>query len=166
MIKIRYFIILFLIIPFTVLSQKDTIEDKNFLLKPNEESPYFRECRRIDKRNKECFKKQFLKHFKRRFNQELPRKLDIPSGKKTIFIKFRINDIGQIDSIQVNSPHPKISIEVLRVLKKFPKLKPGKLNGVAVPVKYQIPIYLFVEESKSERKIRRKREKLEKRSKN
>jgi protein TonB len=151
--------------PFIILSQENIVKNENSLPQRNEESPFFRECRRSDKRTNECFTKQFLKHFKRRFNAELPYKLDLPSGKKSIFIKLRINKEGKIDSIQVNAPHPKVEQEVLRVLRKFPRLNPGKLNGVPVPVKYQIPIYLFVEESKSERKARRKREKLEKRSK-
>lgn len=159
----QFFCILFLLGSLSVFSQ-ETKDIKITELK--EESPFFRECKRSKKRNKDCFEKQFLKHFKRRFNAELPYKLDLKSGKKTIYISFTINLKGKLDDIKVYAPHKKIELEVIRVLKKFPKLFPGVQNGAEVPVKYSTTIFLFVGESKTEKRERKATEKRERKSKN
>lgn len=158
--KFKFLWFLALLVSLNLYSQN--IKENSVL----EEPPFFRECKRSYKKTNECFQKQFKKHFKRRFNAELPYKLDLKSGKKTIHIDFRINVDGIVDSIKVNAPHKKIELEVIRVLKKFPKLYPGIQNGVTVPVKYYTTVSLFVSESKSEKKARRKKERSERKNKN
>ena len=38
------------------------------------------------------------------------------------------------------SVHPLLDAEALRVIKRMPKWKPGKVNGEPVNVKYRLPI--------------------------
>lgn len=148
---IQYLVLIFFLISLSLFSQ----ENKSFEL--IEERPVFKGCKGDASQLKTCFDKKFNKHFKRRFNTSLPSKLNLSPGKKTLYIHFRINSKGKLDSIKVLAPHPKLELEVKRVLKKFPRLKPGRLRGVPVPVIYTVPIYIYIEETKTKRKKRKKR---------
>lgn len=151
--KSRYLIFWLLVTVFNLFSQENNKINTYDVI---EKVPVFRGCKGNNEKLKNCFNKQFKKHFVRRFNGDLPNNLNLSPGKKTIDIVFRITKKGKIDSISVNASHKKIELEVIRVLKRFPKLIPGKLRGIPVAVKYHIPIYLFVEESRKERRSKRK----------
>jgi protein TonB len=85
------------------------------------------------------------KHFVRKFDAELPNELGLSSGKKRVFIGFKIDKNGNIVNVQARGPHPKIEDEVLKVMKQLPKMKPGRQRGKPVGVKYSIPFTLIVE---------------------
>ncbi len=62
------------------------------------------------------------------------------SGK--VYIRFTIDTDGSVVRAKVlKSVHPSIDNEALRVIKSLPKWKPGKNQGVPVPVFYTVPIY-------------------------
>ena len=81
----------------------------------------------------------------RKFDAELPNELGLSSGKKRVFIGFRIDEKGNVTEIKAKAPHPKIKSEVISVMKKLPKMKPGRQRGKPVGVKYNIPFTLIVE---------------------
>ncbi len=58
-----------------------------------------------------------------------------------VFVRFIINEKGLIeDESVIRSIHPLLDREALRVVKSFPKWKPGMQNGKAVKVWYTVPI--------------------------
>lgn len=122
---------------------EDVVEDVNFMV--IEDSPIFPGCKGTKKELKDCFSKKVQKHFNRRFNADLPNELGLSSGRKRVFIGFKIDRNGDIVNVQARAPHPKIQQEVIKVMKLLPKMKPGKQRGKPVGVSYNIPFTLLVE---------------------
>ncbi len=122
---------------------EEVIEDVSFMI--IEDVPVFPGCKGNKKQLKDCFSKMVQKHFSRKFNADLPNELGLPPGKKRVFIGFKIDRNGNVVNIQARAPHPKIKSEVVSVMNKLPKMKPGKQRGKPVGVKYSIPFTLIVE---------------------
>jgi protein TonB len=110
-----------------------------------EDVPVFPGCKGNKQELKDCFSKMVQKHFIRKFNADLPNELGLPSGKKKVYIGFKIDKNGDVVDIQARAPHPKIKDEVVSVMKQLPQMKPGRQRGTAVGVKYSIPFTLIVE---------------------
>jgi hypothetical protein len=96
------------------------------------------------KEAQKCFSIGVQKHFARKFNTSLPNRLGLSSGRKKVLIAFKINKDGDVTDIKVKAPHKKIKKEVIRVIKKLPKMKPGVQNGEKKDIKYSIPFTLIV----------------------
>ncbi|MDC0177429.1 energy transducer TonB, partial [Polaribacter sp.] len=122
---------------------EEVIEDVSFMI--IEDVPVFPGCKGNKAELKACFSKKVQKHFSRKFDAELPNELGLSSGRKRVFIGFKIDKSGNIVNIQARAPHPKIKSEVIKVMKQLPKMKPGRQRGKPVGVKYSIPFTLIVE---------------------
>ena len=122
---------------------EEVIEDVSFMI--IEDVPVFPGCKGNKSALKKCFSKKVQKHFSRKFNADLPNELGLDPGKKRVFIQFKIDKSGNVVDIKARAPHPKIKKEVVSVMKKLPKMKPGKQRGKPVGVKYSIPFTLLVE---------------------
>ena len=122
---------------------EEVVEDVSFMIIEN--VPVFPGCTGNNEELKACFSKMVQKHFSRKFDAELPNELGLSPGKKRVFIGFKIDRQGNIVNIQARAPHPKIKSEVVSVMKKVPKMKPGRQRGKPVGVKYSIPFTLIVE---------------------
>lgn len=85
------------------------------------------------------------KHFSKNFDSNLPNKLGLESGKKRIFIGFKIDKNGSVVNINARAPHIKLKEEVLRVMNTLPKMTPGEHKGEKIIVKYAIPFTIIVE---------------------
>ena len=96
--------------------------------------------------NKKCFSKKVQIHFVKNFNSELPKTLGLSSGRKRIFIGFKIDKKGDVVDIKARAPHPDIKEEVIRVMQSLPRMIPGENNGKKVDVKYSIPFTIFIPE--------------------
>lgn len=58
-----------------------------------------------------------------------------------VFLKFVVNKDGSVDRIEVTKGvDPALDKEAVRVINLLPKFKPGKQNGVPVPVWFAIPV--------------------------
>ena len=122
---------------------EEVVEDVSFMIIEN--VPVFPGCTGNNEELKACFSKMVQKHFSRKFDAELPNELGLSPGKKRVFIGFKIDRQGNIVNIQARAPHPKIKSEVVSVMKKLPKMKPGRQRGKPVGVKYSIHFTLIVE---------------------
>lgn len=122
---------------------EEVIEDVSFMI--IEDVPVFPGCKGNKAELKKCFSKMVQKHFSRKFDADLPNELGLSPGKKRVFIAFKIDRQGNIVNIQARAPHPKIKSEVVSVMNKLPKMKPGRQRGKPVGVKYSIPFTLIVE---------------------
>lgn len=122
---------------------EEVIEDVSFMI--IEDVPVFPGCKGSKAELKKCFSQKVQKHFSRKFDADLPNELGLSPGKKRVFIAFKIDRNGDIVNIQARAPHPKIKSEVISVMNKLPKMKPGRQRGKPVGVKYSIPFTLIVE---------------------
>jgi len=122
---------------------EEVIEDVSFMI--IEDVPVFPGCKGTKAQLKACFSKKVQKHFSRKFDADLPNELGLSSGRKRVFIGFKIDKKGKIVDVNARAPHPKIKSEVIKVMKQLPTMKPGKQRGKPVGVKYSIPFTLIVE---------------------
>lgn len=120
---------------------EEVIEDVPFTI--IEEVPLFPGCSSsgTKKQKKDCLNKKMFKHVGKHFNLGLAEEIGMDSGDKMrIFVMFKIDKDGSITSIKARAPHPRLKDEVVRVVKKLPKMKPGKQRGKPVRVSYTLPI--------------------------
>ena len=122
---------------------EEVIEDVSFMI--IEDVPVFPGCKGNKAALKKCFSQKVQKHFSRKFDADLPNELGLAPGRKRVFISFKIDKQGNIVNVQARAPHPKIKSEVVSVMNKLPKMKPGRQRGKPVGVKYSIPFTLVVE---------------------
>lgn len=92
-----------------------------------------------------CFSRQVQLYFMRKFNPRIANKLGLSTGRKRIFIGFKIDKTGKITDIECRAPHNKIKKEVIRVMKKLPKAQPAVFGRKIKNIKYSIPFTIIVE---------------------
>lgn len=110
-----------------------------------EEVPVFPGCSGDKNELKACFSKKVKKHVNRKFNAGLGQEVGLSSGKKRIYVLFKIDKNGEIQDVKVRAPHPSLVNEAERVVKTLPKMKPGKQGDRNVSVRYTLPISFVVE---------------------
>mgnify|MGYP000893994098 CR=1 FL=1 len=81
----------------------------------------------------------------KKFNADLASDLGLSPGVKRIFVVFKIDKRGNIVDVMARAPHKRLQDEAIRVVKLLPKMIPGKQRGIAVGVKYSLPIAFKVE---------------------
>ncbi|QOD60804.1 energy transducer TonB [Polaribacter haliotis] len=131
----------------TILTYKNGKTIVETLKKFGEETiPIFPGCEKSESISnaKKCFSKGVQRHFARTFDSKLPKKLGLSTGRKRILINFKVNKEGKSEDIRVKAPHPEIVDEVINVIRRLPKIKPGYQKGKPVSVKYAIPFTIIV----------------------
>lgn len=67
-------------------------------------------------------------------------------------VSFVVEPDGSVDNVEVaKSSSSVLDEEAVRVVKKFPKWKPGMIDGKPVRVKYCVPVNFKLQEVKEER---------------
>lgn len=122
---------------------EEVVEDVPFTI--IEDVPVFPGCKGTKTELKACFNKKMQKHFNKKFDAELPGELGLSPGRKRLTMQFRVDQNGDVVDIKALAPHPRLKKEVMRVVSKLPKMKPGKQRGKPVPVKYTLSIRINVE---------------------
>ena len=126
------------------VESEEIFEDVPFAI--IEDAPVFPGCEKGTKiEKKACFSKKIKKHINRKFNSGLASDLGLSSGKKKIFVMFKVDQTGRITEVQARAPHPRLQKEAIRVVNTLPKMIPGKQRGRAVSVRYSLPIAFMVE---------------------
>ncbi|MGB1043389.1 MAG: energy transducer TonB [Tenacibaculum sp.] len=128
-----------------------------------EEIPVFPGCKGTRKEKAACLNVNLRKHVGRYFNVEgvlcLKFELveldegkkekicikELPKGRVKMYATFRINKEGEVDKIKVKAPFDNLKKEVIKVINKLPKMKPGKQRGKNIGVQYTLPISFNVE---------------------
>lgn len=112
-----------------------------------EDAPEFPGCDKGTKAQKKiCFNKKMGKHVNRYFDVDLAQDLGLSPGKKRINVQFIIDEKGNITDIKSNAPHIRLQKEAIRIVKKLPKMIPGKQRNNAVKVKFNLPINFNVQD--------------------
>ena len=140
--------------PTTVLTEADitSVEDPNTEENTQmdfvkvEIKPTFFKCKgKKDKAQEICFNKQMSKYINKNFNADLAQELGLREGKHRIWVQFIIDKNGDIVDVHSNASQPRLKKEAERVVKKLPKMIPGKQRLHYVNVKYNLPINFMVE---------------------
>jgi protein TonB len=103
--------------------------------------PTFFKCK--DKKGeaqKRCFTKMMNKYINNNFDVDLAQELGLAEGNHRIYVRFVIDKNGNIVDVHSNATHPRLKKEAERVVKKLPKMIPGKQRTNNVNVKYNLPI--------------------------
>ncbi|MGB1211021.1 MAG: M56 family metallopeptidase [Lacinutrix venerupis] len=94
---------------------------------------------------KKCFSQNINKLVGQNWNVKLGKSLGLV-GLQKIYTRFTIDKEGNIINIKTRAPHPELEKEAKRVVSLIPKLIPGKQDGKAVKVTFDLPIAFKIEE--------------------
>jgi len=102
-----------------------------------EEAPIFPGCEDANDK-KACFQEKIQAHIRKNFHYpEAAEEQGIQGRVSSIFI---IDTEGNVVDIRMKGPDELLEKETERILKKLPKMQPGKQKGKVVKVPFSIPI--------------------------
>ncbi len=102
-----------------------------------EDVPVFPGCEGASNK-KQCFQDQMQKHIRKNFRYpEIAQEMGVQGRVSVVFV---IQKDGSIGNIRMRGPDKNLEAEALRIIKKLPKMTPGKQRGRAVKVPFSIPI--------------------------
>ncbi|MFN2261012.1 MAG: energy transducer TonB [Psychroflexus sp.] len=112
-----------------------------------ESVPVFPGCEEYDtnEERKKCMSQKISKFVNKNFDTGLASDLGL-SGVNRVYVQFKIDKNGNIVDVAARAPHPRLQSEGERVIKKLPKMKPGKQRGQSVGVLYSLPITFQVQD--------------------
>ena len=136
-------ILLLLFIPLLSFGQEIQKQKTFDELKTNhlniEDVPMFRSCKNVFKsQRRECFQNKMTKHIRKHFYY--PKYAFNRGIEGTVFVTFIIEKDGSISEIKTRGADKSLEKAALKIIKKLPKLIPGKANGKPVRVPSSIPI--------------------------
>ncbi len=102
-----------------------------------EDVPIFPGCEKSGNK-KQCFQEMMQKHIRKNFRYpEIAQEMGV-QGR--VSVVFTIMKDGSIGNIRMRGPDKNLEAEALRIIKRLPKMTPGKQRGRAVKVPFSIPI--------------------------
>jgi TonB family protein len=126
----------------TIENSKSNTEPVPFAIV--DEIPVFPSCENAsDKRA--CFQEQIQNHIKKHFNY--PKEAQDLGIQGRVSIVFTIDVDGSIINIRKRGPHKLLEDETERIIRRLPKMIPGKQEGEAVKVPFSIPITFKLQDS-------------------
>jgi TonB family protein len=88
-------------------------------------------------------------------NTRYPKEAKDNNIQGRVIARFMVKEDGSVSDVTIlKGVDPNLDNEALRVVSSIPPFKPGKLNGVSVPVWYMIPITFTLDGSGSQRQSR------------
>ncbi|WP_081819388.1 M56 family metallopeptidase [Maribacter sp. Hel_I_7] len=108
-----------------------------------EEVPIFPGCENSDDK-RACFNEKIQKHISKHFNY--PQAAQDANIEGRVNSMFLITQEGTIENIKMRGPDKLLEDEVERIIKKLPKMTPGKQLGKVVNVPFSIPIQFKLQE--------------------
>ncbi|GAA4275045.1 M56 family metallopeptidase [Aquimarina gracilis] len=91
---------------------------------------------------KKCFTKSIQNHVAKEFNVKAVEGLE---GTQRVYVRFKINETGNVVDIQARGPKKELEDEAIRVIKTLPQMTPGEQEGKVVNVMYSLPIVYKVQ---------------------
>ncbi len=102
-----------------------------------EDVPVFPGCERASNK-KQCFQEKMQAHIVKNFRYpEIAQEMGVQGRVNVMFV---IQKDGSIGDIRMRGPDKNLEAEAMRIIKKLPKMTPGKQRGRAVKVPFSIPI--------------------------
>ncbi len=104
-----------------------------------EEVPIFPGCEKEAKEDRlACFNKRMRRHIVRNFRYPKAAQEMGAEGKVNVFFKIDVD--GRIANFQMRGTSPAFEKEAQRIIRKLPRMKPGRHNGKPARVGFSIPI--------------------------
>jgi protein TonB len=125
-----------------------TVDNKNtravFNLHSVQELPVFPGCEGVAQEEQTaCFNQMMRRHVQRYFRYpDLAVQLQ-QEGR--VYVEFIIDETGQATHFRLRGPSGLLEQEAVRILEKLPRMQPGKIRGLPVPVRYSMPISFQLE---------------------
>ncbi len=110
-----------------------------------ERVPTFPGCKGNNEQLKKCLNEKIGRFVSQHFNAGIAEDLGLSGERVRIITMFTIDKNGQITDIKTRSKYKDLEKEAQRVIKKLPKMQPGKQRDRAVNVTYTLPIVFNVE---------------------
>lgn len=107
--------------------------------------PIYPGCEKIFgyKQQKKCMSSAIAKFVNLKFDERIGKNNGL-TGKKKIYIIFKIDEEGEATRIRSRASHPSLEKEAIRIIKKLPKMIPGSIRGKRVKVAYSLPVIFSV----------------------
>ena len=141
-------LLLLLFIPLVSFGQENQKKNKTFVETFNEllqnqanleDVPMFRSCKNVIKsERRKCFQNKINNHISKHFYY--PKYATNRGIQGSVFIQFIIEKDGSISEIKTSGADKSLKDAAVRIIKKLPKMIPGKVNGKPVRVPFSIPI--------------------------
>ena len=108
--------------------------DDVIIFKDIENAPIYNGCEGLSgEETKKCFNESISKFIKQEFNSSIANALNI-SEPQQVAAFFIIDENGKLSGMKIRDAEVTIQAEIVRVLKKIPKMKPATQDGINVPV--------------------------------
>ncbi len=95
----------------------------------------------------QCMRSHILDFIGENFNSDLLHQIK-DTKEVNIYVQFIILSTGEISNIEIKTAYPKIQKEMERVLGKLPKIKPAKIEGNPIDMRYEMPISFDIKSKK------------------
>ncbi len=102
-----------------------------------DEVPIFPGCENADDK-RTCFNHKIMQHISKNFRY--PQEAQDKGIQGKVYVHFMIDETGGITEIEAEGPDTLLEEEVVRIIKKLPKMIPGKQQGKPVIVPFSIAI--------------------------
>lgn len=100
-------------------------------------APVWPGCEDSKLSSKDCFNQKVAMCIKENYKFPKNEKGELIRGKTTV--SFFINEKGEVANVVAEGPSEAINKEATRIVKLFPKMKPGHSGGTPISVKYKMP---------------------------
>ena len=110
-----------------------------------ERVPTFPGCKGDNEQLKKCLSEKISKFVSKHFNAGIAEDLGLSGERVRILTMFTIDKNGNIVNVKTRSKYKDLENEARRVIKKLPKMQPGKQRDRPVNVTYSLPIVFNVE---------------------
>jgi len=111
-----------------------------------EQVPAFPGCKGNNEQLKKCLNEKIRRFISKKFNTDIAQDLGLSGERVKILTQFTIDTKGNIIDIKTRSKYKDLEKEARRVIKKLPKMTPGKQRFKPVKVTYTLPIIFNVAE--------------------
>ncbi|MCM4160920.1 energy transducer TonB [Antarcticibacterium flavum] len=118
---------------FSFAQENTTVEGNKVTQK--EVAPIWPGCEDSES-TKECFNTKMNSFIKENFSYSQNDAGEWVRGKSTV--SFTVDDTGKVTNVETEGPEPIVNKEVERVVRSFPKLKPGMRGENPVAINYQM----------------------------
>ena len=99
-------------------------------------APVWPGCEGSELSSKDCFNKKLNLHIKENFKYPRDTKGGFIRGKSTI--SFSIDENGKVVDISATGSEKAVNQEAVRIVKLFPKMKPGTRGGIPKKIQYKM----------------------------
>lgn len=100
-------------------------------------APVWPGCETSKEPSKDCFNTQLNAHVKKNFTYPKDAKGGIVRGRTVL--SFTIDEGGKVMNIKATGDQQALNDEAIRIVRLFPKMKPGIRGGKTIPVTYKMP---------------------------